>query len=166
MNIKPVELLQVADFIKHPVWEFVNDDADLGETSVRPVGRLPVDTLAGRLVGVQVRLANGDRIWAMVSNVDVHDPTSTEHFLSLSVTKDGKWFHLARYHDVTYPRCGPDTLARFLDLPTDEVFPISYDLTSISKGTGAALSGAVRKEPREKLTLTELMRLSLPKAPE
>ena len=42
MKTKPVESLQVSDFVAHPVWEFVNDDA-LGETAVRPVQKLPVE---------------------------------------------------------------------------------------------------------------------------
>jgi hypothetical protein len=57
-NIKPAESLTVADFEAHPVWEFLNDD-EIGETMVRPVEKLPVETLDNRIVGTQVRLANG-----------------------------------------------------------------------------------------------------------
>jgi len=57
-NIKPVESLTVADFQAHPVWEWLNDD-EIGETMLQPVGKLPVESLDNRLIGVQVRLANG-----------------------------------------------------------------------------------------------------------
>jgi hypothetical protein len=70
---KPVERLQVGDLEVNPVWEFVNDDSG-DETEVHPVMDVPVQTLAGRLVGTLARLANGDHKWALLGNIDADDP--------------------------------------------------------------------------------------------
>jgi hypothetical protein len=157
---KTVESLQVSDFLRHPVWEFINDDR-IGETAVRPVEQLPVSHLKCGLVGVQVTLANASRVWALIGNVDVGNPRATEHFLTLSVEKNGQWFCLARYHDLDYPDRGPEALARFLGLPASEVFPITYDLRPYAEGNLAALMGEIRSEPREKLTEAELIDMAL-----
>lgn len=161
-QVKPVECLTVADLRAWPVWQYTNRDAS-GETLVGPVKRIPVATLAGKEVGVQVQLSNRNEVWALIGNVDVHDPRLTEHFLTLSVERDRKWFSLARYHDFDYCERGPDALAAFLDLPVDEVFPISYDIRRYVQGDPAALSGKIFKEPRERLTRSEIIALAVPK---
>ncbi len=157
-NIKPVESLTVADFQPHPVWEYLNDD-EIGETMVQPVEKLPVESLDNRLVGAQVRLANGSRVWALIGNVDVTNSRSTQHFLTLSIDRGGKWFHLARYFDFDFTDRSPDALARFLGLGVDDVFPISVDIRRYVQGNPAALALIVLKEPRERLTREELMAL-------
>lgn len=108
-NIKPVESLTVADFRTHPVWVYLNDD-EIGETMTRPVEKLPVETLDNRIVGTQVRLANGLQVWAIIGNVDVTNPRATQHFLTLSIERGGKWFYLARYHDIRFASEGPEAL--------------------------------------------------------
>src|SRR5580698_5631520 len=120
-NIKPAESLTVTDFKAHPVWEFLNDD-EIGETMARPVEELPVETLDDRIVGTQVRLANGLGVWGLFGNFDVKNPRATRHFLALSIERSGKWFHLARYHDVGFAAHGPEALAWFLGLRIDDVF--------------------------------------------
>jgi len=157
---KHAESLQVADFIAHPVWEFINNDL-LGETAVRPVLELPVESLNGRLVGAQVHLANGNEMWALIGNVSVDDPTSTEHFLSISIYRDHQQFFLPRYFDYDYADKGPDALAQFLGLPTNDVFPISYDIKRYVKGDSTALVGKILKEPRQKLTRAELIAMAV-----
>jgi hypothetical protein len=158
---KPVESLQISDFIANPVWEYLNED-HLGETAVRPIERVPVETSTGRVFGVQVQLATGFQIWATIGNVDANNPKSTEHFLTLSVEREGQWFHLSRYHDSNYAETGPDALARFLELPVNEVFPISYDIRPYVVGDPSALSGKVLKEPREKLTRADIIAMAVP----
>jgi hypothetical protein len=153
-KIKPAESLTVADFEAHPVWEFLNDD-ELGETMMRPVEKLPVETLDSRLVGTKVRLANGFEVWGLLGNFDVKHPRATQHILSLSIEHGGKWFYLARYHDVGFASHGPDALARLLGLGIDNVFPISVDVRRYVRGDPAALTATVLKEPRERLTQEE-----------
>ena len=102
-NIKPVESLTVADLEAHPVWEYLNDD-EIGETMVQPVEKLPVESLDDRLVGSQVRLANGSRVWALIGNFNVTNPRDTQHFLTLSIEHGGKWFYLARWADNRHRR--------------------------------------------------------------
>lgn len=157
-NIKPVESLTVADLKAHPVWEYLYDD-EIGETMVQPVEKLPVESLDDSVVGTQVRLANGTQVWGLVGNFEVKNPRATEHFLTLSIERGGKWFYLARYHDIGFPAEGPDELAQFLGLHVDDVFPISVDLRRYVRGDPKALTAIVLKEPREKLTREELRAL-------
>lgn len=124
--------------------------------------RLPVATLVGKLVGTEVMLANGESAWALVGNVDPTNVRMTEHFLTLSIERDGRWFTLARYHDIDYAEKGPDALARFLGLPVDAVFPIRYDIRRFVKGEIDALNGTISKEPRERLSRAEIIALAVP----
>ena len=148
-NIKPAESLTVDDFEAHPVWEFLNDD-EIGETMMRPVEKLPVENLDNRLVGTQVRLANGLKVWGLFGNFDVKNPRATQHFLALSIERGGKWFHVARYFDFDFTARGPEALARFLGLGVDDVFPITVDVRRYVQGDPAALTAIVLKEPRER----------------
>jgi len=158
---KRVEELQVSDLIANPVWQYVNSDI-LGETLVRPVKRIPVTSLTGKLVGTEVPLANGIFVWALVGNVDASNPRLTEHFLTVSFERDGKWFTLSRYHDFDYATQGPEALADFLKLDTNLMFPITYDISRYAKGVLSSLSGKILKEPREKLTRSEIIALAVP----
>lgn len=160
-DTKAIESLRVSDLRATPVWEYVNcEGAD--ETAVRAVKRVPVQSLDGRLVGTEVELANGARVWALIGNIDADDPRLTEHFITLSVERNGQWFTLARYHDVDYAENGPEALARFLGLPVGDMFPISYDVRKYVRGDPAALAGKVLKEPREKLSRAEIIALAVP----
>jgi hypothetical protein len=154
-NIKPVESLTVADFQAHPVWEFLNDD-ELGEMMMQPVAKLPVESLDNRIVGAEVRLANGSQVWSSFGNFDVTNPRATQHFLDISIERSGEWFHLARYFDVGFPAEGPEALARFLGLDVDDVFPITVDVRRYVRGDPKALTATVLKEPQEKLTRAEI----------
>ena len=163
-NIKPAESLTVDDFEAHPVWEFLNDD-EIGETMVRPVERIPVESLDNRILGFQVPLANGSQVWASICNFDVTNPRATQHFLCLSIERRGEWFYLARYFDFSFADEGPEGLARFLGLGVDDVFPITVDVRRYVRGHPAALTAIVLKEPEEKLTLEERLEMSVRRRP-
>src|SRR5262249_37701259 len=122
--MKTVDSLSIEDLRRHPVWQYATRErAD--ETSVRPIKRLPASNLTGKVVGVPVVLANGRKVWALIGNVDATNPRLTTHFLTLSVERDGRWFHVARYHDFDYEERAPEKLAAFLGLAVNEVFPIT-----------------------------------------
>lgn len=160
-NMKPIESLDAADLQAHAVWQYANID-EAGETLLRPVRRLPVNRLAGKVVGTRVRLANGSGFWALLGNIDESNPRLTEHFLTLSILHADRWFTLARYHDLDYGEKGPEALAQFICLDVDEVFPIAYDIRSIAKGEVDALVGMIPKEPRERLSRAEIIALAVP----
>ncbi|MEY2493786.1 MAG: hypothetical protein QOJ45_278 [Verrucomicrobiota bacterium] len=160
-ELKRVEDLTAVDLEAFPVWEYANVD-QLGETAVRPIKETPVKTMTGRLVGTRIRLANGASFWATVSNVDERNPRLTQHFLTVSVFRNGKWFTMARYHDFDSTERGPEALASFLGLRVDEVFPMSYNISQFCVGESAALVGTIEKEPREKLTRAEIIALAVP----
>ena len=160
MTSRDVTQLAVQDLETHPVWAFTEDEG-VGECRVRPVRVVPTEGLGGKLIGTRLSLANGERVWAMVSNVDAADARWNDHFLTLSFACSGRWFPLARYHDVDYAERGPDALARFLGLTTHDIFPIAYDLTPVAVGSRAALVGVVSREPRERLTREALIAMAV-----
>jgi hypothetical protein len=158
---KAIDTLEISDREANAVWQFaVGERSD--DAVVQPVKHIPARDLLGKVVGTQVRLANGSLVWALIGNVDVKNPRLTEHFLTLSVTKGDHWFTLSRYHDFDYAENGPEGFSRFLGLPVDEVFPVAYDITTYAKGDPKALSGVILKAPREKLTRAELIGMAVP----
>ena len=159
--MKSINSLTAEDLRSHPVWQYVSDEAS-DETSVRPVKRIPVANLTGKVLGVQVLLANGSRAWALLGNVDPTNPRLAHHFPTFSVERDGRWFHLARYHDYDRDQRGPEKLAGFLGLSVEDVFPISYDARHCAKGDSSALIGTILDEPVEKLTRAEIIGLAVP----
>ncbi len=118
-NLRSIDSLLVPDLQIHPVWEFSDDEEAGDETLVRPVELLPVQSLAGRLVGTNVRLSNGATAWALIGNIDLADPRCAEHFLTLRIERDGAWFDMARYFDPDYNERSPAALAAFLLLHVD-----------------------------------------------
>jgi hypothetical protein len=159
--MKPVESLTVQDLVQYPVWRYATAD-ERGETMVRPVLKYPVSTLQGKLVGVQVHLANTAPVWAIIGNVDVNNARLTEHFITISLFAKDRWLRLARYHDRDYSDNGPTALSRSIGLRVDEVFPIVYDIRMYAKGESAALAGQIRETPRERLSRAEIIGLAVP----
>jgi hypothetical protein len=146
-----------------PVWQYTNSDEDIDETVVRPVKSTPVKSLTGRVVGIPVELANESKRWAIIGNVDLGDPRLTKHFLTLSLYDRGRWFTLARYHDVDSTAHGPSALAKFLRLPVSAVFPIAYDISKYCVGDPRVLVGKIESQPKEPLTRAQIVALAVPK---
>jgi hypothetical protein len=161
-NVKRVDQLRVSDLENHSIWQYSKQETN-DETFVRPVGRVPVANLAGKIIGTRVLLANGQRAWALIGNIDQANARLTEHFLTLSIEHDTRWFTLSRYHDFDYAEKGPEGLARFLGLPIGEVFPITYDIREFVKGGDvAALVGQIPEAPRERLSRSEIIAMAVP----
>src|SRR5579862_854221 len=118
-NLKPIESLTEADLVANPVWQYTNRDG-AGETFVRAVKKIPVKNLTGKVIGTQVRFANGSQAWALIGNIDAGNSRLTEHFLTLSIERNDKWFALARYHDYDFAERGPEALSRFFELEVDD----------------------------------------------
>lgn len=162
--MKAVHDLVPSDLTSHRVWEFADDmEAELpDETYMRPVDELPVDSLAGRLASAHLTLANGHRLLALLGNIDLADPVSTEHFLTISAFRSsGERFDLARYHDVDYERRGPAALAAFLGLHLEAVFPIRYEISDIAFGHADCLSRSVPAVPASRLSQDGLIELAV-----
>jgi len=155
--VKRTEELDPADLAEHPVWEYVSPD----DTIVRPVLDIPVESLRSRIVGTRLRLANGQDIWAILSNVHLRSLRKNEHFLAVWVEREGQWCELARYHDADHNRRGPERLADFLGLTVAEVFPLTYDISAVACGLREAVRGVIAAEPKERLTEDELIALAL-----
>ena len=158
MTAIPAENLAPHHFRKCPVWTFLNND-ERGETLVKPLSKLPVRDLDGCLIGTQVTLVNGQRVDALMGNVESRDAKRTKLVISVTLFKGTEKFHLARCFDPDYDRCGPVALSQFLNLPVNEVFPISYDLTEYSEGTVDALKGTIENAPKLVLEPEQLLEL-------
>ena len=159
--MKDVSQLTVSDLREHPVWRFTGSD-EPSETAVRPVKKTPVKSLAGALVGCEVRLASGMKMMALLGIIDTTNARLTEHFLTLSVFRDdGELFHLARYYDADVGRNGPDALVAVLKMKNEEVFPIAWDVRSFVTGDPAALQGKIEATPKERLTRAQIIALAV-----
>ena len=154
--MKQIDELSSEDFLKHPVWEYTGC-----ELSVVPVNVLPVRSLANRLVGTEVELANESHVWACLSNISLSCLRHNQHFLVVSVEKEGVWFHLARYHDVDFDQRGPEKLAEYLGLPLGDVFPIAYDISAVVARDMPLARGVIPAEPPERLSMDELIQMAL-----
>ena len=161
-RLKTVEELTVDDLRAFPVWQYTNANEDVGETVVRPVKKIPVKKLSGRIVGTQVRLADGSARWALIGNVDPGNPRLTQHFLTLSILDRDRWFAMARYHDFDAEERGPLALAAFLQLPVEAIFPITYDIRRYCIGDAGALTGRIDAQPKERLTRAQIIALAVP----
>ena len=160
---KLVDELTPDDFKAFTVWEFTNSDEDIDETVMRPVKSRRVRSLANRIVGVRVKLANGSERRAIIGNVHLRDPQHTKHILSLTVFDRRRSFTLARYHDFYARTHGPRALAKFLRLPLSSVFPISYDISEHCLGERSVLVGTIEARPKERLTRAQIIALAVPK---
>jgi hypothetical protein len=162
--MKPADQLSPSDFKEHRVWEFDSHmEAELpDETFMRPVLELPVFSLSGRVVGAELTLANGQVVLGVLGNIDLGDPVSTEHFLTVTVfTRSGGRFDLARYHDVDYARHGPTALAPFLGLEVTSVFPIRYDVSDVAVGNAECLRRSILAVPVSRLSQEKLIELAV-----
>ena len=158
--MKPLSQINPEDFEALPVWQFETQMSG-DEPCLSPVKAIPVADLRNRIVGVKVSLHNDMPFRAILGNIQLLNARATQHFLTLSIEKGGKWFDLARYHDVDYSRRGPAELARFLGLPIKEVFPIRYDVSRIAEGHPDVVAGKIHAEPKEVLPESELIELAL-----
>lgn len=149
-----------SDFEKYPVWknDLSNETAD-GELSYIPVESLPVDSLKSKVVGARVKLANRTELWLRLSGIRLIDARYTEHHLSISIEKNGKWFALQRYYDPGYHRANPDALAAFSGMKVDDVFRITYDIRPYVVVGSPAATGTIFKEPREELSKDDICKL-------
>lgn len=160
-ELKPIGALAPDDFTKHRIWQFTRG-ASGDETFVRPARRVPVGNLTGKIVASLVTLADGQRRWALIGNLDPANAKLAKHFVTLSIENAGTWFHLARYHDHDYTDRGPEQLAAFLGLTTGAVFPISYDVSKEVSGSLEVTVGTIVAEPTDKLTREEVIALAMP----
>jgi hypothetical protein len=159
MATKTADALTVGDIVKHPVWRYRGSD----DTAIEPVLRLPCTNLSGKLVGTQVALADGTTVWALLGNIDTASPELSKHFLTISIESNGQWFYLARYFDIGYDdESGPAQLSGFLKKPIGDIFPITFDIRRIFKRESAALRGKIEKEPSDRLTREEIIRMAVP----
>lgn len=145
---------------QHPVWEFCNDD-DAGETVVTPVKKLPISTADSRIVGCELRLANGSLTFGFLGTLSLTKSDQNQHFLTLSIFIGGVIEHLSRYHDFDFAERGPAWLAKKLGKKVEEVFPIFYDVSAIASGSADCLRGFMSVEPKKKLSRREIIQLAV-----
>jgi hypothetical protein len=160
MKKNSIESISVEEIMQFPVWRYLNRDR-CEEVILLPIYKFPRSNLDLCIVGTKLTLANGTQVWSFLGNIDTCNTQSTKHFLTVSVERNGEWFHLARYHDSDYKEHGPTQLAKFLNMKTDSVFPMRYDVRFASEGEIDALTGYITSEPTERLSKDELILLAI-----
>ncbi len=156
---KRIEDLDEKDLETYSIWEYF-DDPEGEYILVEPVKKLPLNDLSSKLISSKVSLANGMLLNALLGNISLKNKRLTQHFITLEIFSEGKRFHLARYHDIDADTSGPKALADFLNLKESEIFPIQYNLSSTLMGDAEILIGEIPAEPKERLTMDELMDLT------
>lgn len=160
MAKRTLQSLNVSDLKNSPVWEMVQDRRS-GDVLVKQVKSVPAKSLQNRLVGTQVKFADGPTAWCILGNVAPNSPLKTRQFLTVSVHRNRTWFDLARYHDADFGTRDGAALARFLGKPISDVFPIAYDITGIAVGETGSLEGTISLQTDERLSVDDLIELSL-----
>jgi hypothetical protein len=138
MSLKFSNNLTIQDFKEFPIWEFTNKHESVsrdGELVVMPVTDFPVTTLEGRFIGTEVKLANGNLVWAVLLGINLAKakPVSSAIFY--------------RGAETYMLRClapgvsGPEQLAQFLGLRVEDVFPICFDISRLAIGAADAVKG-------------------------
>lgn len=158
---KLVHELNTRDFLDSPVWRYSDDE--FGELVVEPIGSYPVQTLENSVVGVRATFANGLKLWVLFANFDLNDVKKNRHFLSVTFFDDEEQIYtFPRYFDVGFDSAIQTELSDILQMGVEDIFPISYDLTSIASGDPSILLGSFRLVPEtERLTETELIELAV-----
>src|SRR6185369_15325393 len=102
------------------------------------------------------------KLFGILGNIDLFDPVSTEHFLTVAVFRpSGESFDLARYHDVDYSRRNATALAAFLAVPVEEIFPMCYDITDVAVGHPDCVRRSIPATPSSRLSKKELIAMAL-----
>jgi hypothetical protein len=161
MSSKRFVDLNVADFRKTPVWEFVLDSDDVDELMVDPVNNLPVSDLSNRIVGVHLILADGTTQVGFLGNVSLNNRRANDQFLTVAVPTTSGWFTMSRYFDPDAAQNGPRALAKLLGKPVKSTFPIRYDISSIAIGDSNVLRGEISLKPKERLSRKERLQLAV-----
>ena len=159
---KDVGGLTPRDFAKFPVGEYVLATEWIpwrDETWVKPVTHLPVDSLANRLVGTTLSLANRQRFFGVLSNISVRHVRATRQFIGVEIFHERKSYALQRAQSPMIPYLNAAGLADALGLRIEQVFPISYDLSGIAVGDAEIIKGSIEAEIPEELTEEARMKL-------
>lgn len=163
MDAKSIAELMPEDLARFHVWEFDTGGESLpgrDEAWIVPVPDLPVASLSGRVIRVDLRFGDHDKV-GMLGNIDLADPRVSREFATLSVWQGSSWFHLARYLDPDWNRHGPGQLAELLGLPVADIFPIRYDLSSFAMGHPEVVRGTIDADPAVRLNGNERIALIL-----
>lgn len=114
------------------------------------------------MVSCQVTLASGERVWTLIEFLKVELPKLSEHWRRFYfLLPNGRWFRLARYHDIGGLQgiAGPKALAKALKRKNSEVFPFRFDVSEVCTLRSTALADVIAIKPRERLTLEQIMPL-------
>jgi hypothetical protein len=160
MNTKSFTDLTVADILACPIWRFTNRSNN-DDLEIEPVHARPCQKLDDMIVGTELVLADGSKMWALLQNIDIHNASLNEHFLTVTLDCGGKWFPLARYHDIDIDDSGPTALAEVLKRSLSQVFPIKFDIQEEVGSDAPGTTGKVRHVPLNPLTRPEIIKLAL-----
>jgi hypothetical protein len=141
MNPKSPSELRIEDVRAYPVWQYCVADNEDGIGLLPVTEKGPLQSLDERIVATQVCLANGTFIWGVLFGLDSYASTFSENDTGLVLFLDDSRAELGRAWERHLPGKSREELAAHLGLPTEDVFPITFDVSSAVLGNSSALSG-------------------------
>lgn len=160
LNLKHLQDAPVWEYLRQAPPELIRNADDL---IVQAVTEYPVTSLSNRLIGTSGILANGDVLPIILDNIHLDDVIRTKMFRTVTITRNGKWMTLARFHDAFYRMRNEDVLAKFIGLKKNQVFPISYNISSWCRGDANVLVDVIPiKSPASEMSVESWSRLAVP----
>jgi hypothetical protein len=161
MTSIPLRKLTLSLVRQTPIWHSTpSKDGDLW---VKPELRSQLSSLKNCLIATDTTMADGSCITALIENIHVENLNLTKHYLQAHFRIDGRWWCMARYHDLDYDQKGASGLAMRLGKSIEQVFPLTYDIQEFCTVESEALCGAISANPINRLTRKEIMRMFVPK---
>lgn len=158
MEPRPLSAITVKDCMAHRIWSYVPSRD--GQIWLRPLAINRASSFKNRMVSCQVTLASGEQVWTLIEFLKVELPKLSEHWRRFYfLLPNGKWFQLARYHERLQGIAGPKVLAKALKLKPSQVFPFRFDVSEVCTVQSTALADVIAAQPRERLTLEQIMPL-------
>lgn len=163
MKARPIPEIPIDELLQYGVWTFDVDEEsyvpEQDESWVIPVLHIPVTDFSNCIAVTKLKLNNNNYIIGILGNIQLLNFKKNNYIICLSIYNNKSWFYLNRYFDVAYDVFGPKQLAEFLSLSINEVFPITYDISSLAVGDQRVLKGMIPSEPEIRLTKDEIRRL-------
>lgn len=159
MQPKPLKEITPADLDEYKVWQY--SPSKDGNTWLKPITSRKISKFSNKLVASQVKLANGSKLYALISGVDPETPIFSKHNRQLILYVNNEWFELAKYYASTDVKkiCGEDVLSKKLNMEIKDIFPIYFDVKDVTDVNSECLTGFFEVSPAWGLARGEIMEI-------
>lgn len=161
---KALYSIEVEDLQASSIWRFIPSRD--GKQWLKSL-RLKRTKLTGNhVVACELLTPSRSKLWGLIEGLDPENPLFSFHWRKLYIfLRPGSWYELARYHDFDYSTHGPGGLAKALGRKTEEIFPLTFDVSHLSILASEVFSGTFEANPKNQLTRREIIGLVVKKIP-